>query len=322
MSAPIVQPSTFRIANVSLSQVKVNPKTQSKSAFLNYGDRPLVFQTPSLQSPFGVNINDQDGGMPKYSLNLALRGYQEAGKVKAFYDALQTLDKFMLDQAVKNSKLWFKSDMSREVLSALYSPCAKFGKDKEGNQTPYPPNIKVNFRRDRDSGKFECDFYDQKSRGDPNAKPLRDIPIEEMMPRRVEVTMLIQCTGVWFAGGKFGLAWKALQTRLDSVPAGISGYGFAADDDEEDAPAAVASGRSAFSEPAEFAAPAQRPALADESDEESEEETAPAPPAKAAAAPAVVDSDEEDEEAEVGPPPVPKKPTVTKKKIVTAAGKK
>ena len=132
MSSPITQASAFDINKVTISQPKVLPGGNgAKMAYLNYGDggRPLVLQTPSLPSPFGLNVFDGPNG-PKYDVNLALRGYQENPKVKAFYDALHSLDEFMIDQGVKNSKLWFKSDMKRDVVSAFYTPCVRFGKDK------------------------------------------------------------------------------------------------------------------------------------------------------------------------------------------------
>lgn len=302
MSSSVVQPSAFSTSKVSISQPKVL-ESGGKLAYVNYGDsRALIMQTPSLPSPFGLNVFDKNGP-PKYSLDLAMRGYNGASpnpKVKAFFDALSALDEFMIDQGVKNSKLWFKSEMKREVVEAFYTPTVKFGRDKEGNQTPYPPNVKLQLRRRRDHDEFETDFYDEKSKTDPNAKPLKGIPIEEMLVKKVEVTALMQCTGVWFAGGKFGLSWKAVQVRLDSVPAGLRGPAFQEDDD------------AGFTEPAELASP---PAAAPRRVASS---LAASP---AAAAPAVEDEEEEEtapqeEEEEVAPPPVPKKTVVTKKKVV------
>ena len=304
MSSSVVQPSAFSASKVSISQPKVL-ESGGKLAYVNYGDaRSLIMQTPSLPSPFGLNVFDKNGP-PKYSLDLAMRGYNGASpnpKVKAFFDALSALDEFMIDQGVKNSKLWFKSEMKREVVEAFYTPTVKFGRDKEGNQTPYPPNVKLQLRRRRrrDDGEggdeFETDFYDEKSKTDPNAKPLKGIPIEEMLVKKVEVTALMQCTGVWFAGGKFGLSWKAVQIRLDSVPAGLRGPAFQEDDD------------AGFTEPAELASP---PAAAPRR----------AAPTAAAPAPALEDEEEtaqeqDQEEEEVAPPPVPKKTVVTKKKVV------
>jgi len=304
MSSSVVQASTFSASKVSISQPKVL-ESGGKLAYVNYGDaRSLIMQTPSLPSPFGLNVFDKNGP-PKYSLDLAMRGYNGASpnpKVKAFFDALSALDEFMIDQGVKNSKLWFKSDMKREVVEAFYTPTVKFGRDKEGNQTPYPPNVKLQLRRRRDRDEFETDFYDEKSKTDPNAKPLKGIPIEEMLVKKVEVTALMQCTGVWFAGGKFGLSWKAVQVRLDSVPAGLRGPAFQEDDD------------AGFTEPAELASP---PAA-------TLRRAAAAAPSSLAASPAALEDEDEtaaqeqeqEEEEEVAPPPVPKKTVVTKKKVV------
>ena len=276
-----------------------------KMAYLNYGDaRSLVVQTPSLPSPFGLSVFDK-AGPPKYSVDLAMRGYQENPKVKAFYEALHSLDEFMIDQGVKNSKLWFKSDMKRDVVTAFYTPCVRFGKDKDGNQTSYPPNIKIQLKRKRDNSAFECDFYDLKSKGDPHAQPLKGIPIEEMLIKKVEVTALIQCTGVWFAGGKFGVSWKAVQMRLDSVPAGINGYSFEEEGDADDADA------SEFSRPA-----GARRAIVDDEEEEEQEQHAVPQSSQARV------SESDDEEAEIAPAPVPKKTVVTKAKVVKAVVKK
>ena len=292
MSSPIVQPSAFSVSKVSISQPKVLD-SGAKLAFLNYGERAsLVMQTPSLQSPFGLKDSStfDKNSAPKYSIDLALRGYQENPKVKSFFDSLTALDEYMIDQGVKNSKLWFKADMKREVVEAFYTRTVKFGRDKEGNQTPYPPNVKLQLRKRRDRDEFETDFYDEKSKTDPNAKPIKGVPVDEMLVKKVEVTALMQCTGVWFAGGKFGLSWKAVQVRLDSVPASLGRGPAFEDKDGDDTDAPFQSTGAAFSEPAEFSRPA----------------------ASAASASA---QDEEEEDEEVAPAPVPKKTVMSIKKI-------
>lgn len=278
---------------------------------MNYGDsRSLVFQTPSLPSPFGLNVFDK-AGPPKYSVDLALRGYQENPKVKQFFQALSALDTHMIDLGVKNSKLWFGKDLKREIVEAFYSPTVKYGKERDGQPSPYPPNINVKLKKRGDD--FECKFFDDKSRGDPRAPPLTGIPLEELLVKRCEVTALIQCTGVWFAGGKFGLSWKGIQIRLDKVPESIRGYAFQGEDGEEFSSPAPASTRrapaAAVEEPDEFGG----------GGEEDDEEVAPAPvPARPAPAAAVEDDDDE----EVAPAPVPKKPvTMTKKKVVAGTKK-
>lgn len=301
MSAP-VQPAQFDVKKVSVSPPKAFGAVGAKMAYLNYGNgggnSSLMLQTPSLPSPFGLNVfQDKSGGAAKYSINLALRGYLENPKVKAFYAALTQLDEFMVDEAVKNSKTWFKGEMSREVVKAFYTPSVKFGRDKEGNLRPYPPDVKLSLRKQRNSEEFECNIYDAKSASDPHAKPLRGIPIEELLPRRVELTGLMECSGVWFAGGKFGLTWKATQMRIDRLPAGPVGYSI--QNDPADAE--------------EFSSAAARPA----EDEDDEEETAPA----TTRGPKTQTQEPVDSDDEVAPAPLPKASVMSKAKVVKRVAK-
>ena len=201
----------------------------------------------------------------------------------------------MVDQGVKNSVAWFKGAKSRDVLSELYTTTVRFSKDSEGNVKPYPPTVKLQLRQ-RD-GKFETLIYDDKKR------PMTDVPLEEILVKGTLMTALVQCTGVWFAGGKFGLSWKAVQIRADKVPESIRGFAFL------DGPATAAAAPALTRAPS--AAPPQTnsfAALHDDDDEVDDEEavpsTQPAPPAE-----------EEEEEA---PLPVPKKAVVALKKKVVA----
>ncbi len=321
MSSAIVLPAKFDATLCSISQPRAL-ESGGKMSYLNYnGEKSLTLQTPSLPSPFGLNVFDK-AGPPKYSLDLALRGYQDNAKVKAFYKALSDLDNWMIDQGVKNSKLWFKSEMTKEVLKHMYTPCVKFGKDKEGNQTPYPPNVKLNFKKSRGSEDFDCAFHDEHS------KPIKGVPLEEMLVKKVEVTALMQCTGVWFAAGKFGLSWKAVLIRLDKVPLGSGNMGLLDDDGEPISSSNAAGGFGGFAEPTEFSSrPAKKAPVVEDSEEEEEEEApvtskptmaqvVASSEAKAAAA------QESEEEEEHAPAPIPKKTVVTKKKIVAASTKK
>lgn len=295
----VVTPASFSVSKVTFSAVK-SLESGGKQAYLNYDGRPLVMQVGPLETPFGMSVFDK-AGPPKYSVDLKLRGYDDAATNPAtasIYNALHGLDEFLLDQGVKNSAAWFRGPKTREVLAELYTPTVKFAKDAEGNLKPYPPTIKLQLRQ-RD-GKFETVVYDDKKR------PLTDVPLEDIIVKGTVMTALIQCTGVWFAGGKFGLSWKAIQIRADKVPDSLRGYGFT---DAADEPAPEAAKPVATPAPAptnKFAALHDDDDAVD--DEEALKEVVP-PPA------------EEDDEAEA-PVPVPaKKVVMTKKKVVAAVKK-
>jgi len=173
--------------------------------------------------------------------------------------------------------------------------------DAEGNRKPYPPTLKVQLRK-RD-GKFETEVYDDKKR------PLADIPLEDIIVKGSVLTALIQCTGVWFAGGKFGLSWKAIQIRADKVPQSLRGFAFL---EEEGDAAAVAA---AVPTPAP-AVTSQNKFAALHDDDEVNDDEALAPPAAAEA-----DAPEADDEEAPIPVP-PKKTTVTAKAVVKKVVKK
>ena len=47
-----------------------------------------------------------------------------------------------------------------------------------------------------------------------------------------KIRALIQCTALWFAGGKFGCSWKVAQLCVQ-VPARLNHYAFVADSEDE-----------------------------------------------------------------------------------------
>lgn len=316
MASNVVLASNFNTQKCSFTQPKVLDNG-GKQAYINYDGGMFVFQTPSCSLPYGMSAFDKAGPI-KYSVELSLRGYDDpTSKMKNFHDALSRLDEFMIDQGVKNSKQWFKADLSRDVIKAFYTPMIRKAIDKDGNPKPYPPTIKLSLRQKRDSQEFDVKCFDEKK------QPYSGIPLEELLVKNTQMTCLIQCTGVWFAGSKYGLSWKLVQSIITSLPQGSRNFTFV-DDGEISAPVATPSKK--------IAAPAPVVEEESEAEEEEEEEDASeaeefkAPPPKqsvvaavmpkAAPAPKVVETiDDAADDAE--PVPVPKKTTaVIKKKIV------
>jgi hypothetical protein len=241
MSSAIVFPKDFKPSNISISPVKVM-ESGAKQAYVNYEGHSLMIQVSALNIPYGMSVFDKAGPV-KYSVDLSLKGYDDATnalKVHQIYNAFNSLDEYMIDLGVKSSKQWFKSELSRDIIKAFYTPSVRFSKDTEGNVKPYPPTLKIQLKQ-RD-GKFETAVYDDKKR------PLTDIPLEDILVKGATISSLIQCTGVWFAGSKFGLSWKAVQIKADHLPESIRGFAFRDEDvSNEDlvktsvsAPAAVA----------------------------------------------------------------------------------
>jgi hypothetical protein len=128
------------------------------------------------------------------------------------------MDALMIEEGVKNSKTWFKADLNKEVIKAFYTPSLKYSKDKEGNVLSYPPNIKV--KLPKRNGEFDTKFYDL------NGTPYKGVPIEDLLVKGIQVTAIIECGGVWFAGSKFGLTWRAKQIAIHKLPEKMGDFAF------------------------------------------------------------------------------------------------
>jgi len=260
----------------------------AKQAYLNYDSQRLVMQTSvSMTIPFGLNVADKFGPA-EYSVELSFRGFDQRPEVKEFMDVISQIDEKLLEEGVKNSKTWFKGDLSRDVVKAFYTPSLKYSKDKEGNVLSYPPNIKLKLRKV--NNEFETKFYDI------NGNAYKDIPVEDLLVKGVQATAIIECAGVWFAGSKFGLTWRAKQIAIHKLPEKISDFAF--------------KGLSSVKESTETKEPKEPKESKEtkESNEVDDDEVF-----KESVLDSVMPNDEEDD---IEPAPVPRK-MVVKKKVVT-----
>lgn len=304
MSSAIVFPKDFKSTNVTISPIKVMD-SGAKQAYLNYEGRALMIQVSSLSVPYGMSVFDKAGPV-KYSVDLSLKGYDgDNVKVQQIYTAFNTLDEYMIDMGVKFSKQWFKSELSRDIIKAFYTPSVRFSKDAEGNVKPYPPTLKVQLKQRE--GKFETAVYDEKKR------PMTDIPLEDILVKGATISSLIQCTGVWFAGSKFGLSWKAVQIKADHLPESIRGFAFR-DEDESHATKPVA-----VPEPVRQTTNSSNhfQSLAEDDDEVDDEAVLNVPASKASAVVAPPTMEEDNDEADIIEPiAIPKKTVTTAAKVI------
>jgi hypothetical protein len=190
----------------------------------------------NMTLPFGVNIADKFGP-PEYSVDLSFRGSEQRPEIKEFMNVMKQIDEKMIEEGVKNSMSWFKDDdMPKEVMKKLYTPSVKYSKDKDGKVLDYPPNLKLKLRKV--NNEFETKFYDV------NGNPFKGVSVEDMLVKGSQITAIIECAGVWFAGGKYGLTWRAKQIAIHKMPEKIADFAFKGlgslaaskvDDDEDDA---------------------------------------------------------------------------------------
>ncbi len=310
--AAIITPESFNAAALTVSPIKVNEKTGAKSCFLNYqGGKVLIQTAVEMRCPYGLNVftglNGEKAANPDYSIDLDLAGYDGDGEIADYYKMMVAFENFAKSEGLKNRRQWFKDDdLDLKMVGKMFSSTIKFPKDKDGNPKPYPPTQKVKMNI---GGKPELatKFYD------PEGTPLRGDP-KTLLGTGSKVTAILQCGGLWFAAGKFGITWRDNQVIVHSSGSSASVPEFAF--------VGFKGAKTTKAAPAEETYSNQ----VDDAEEEATLSSAVAavmPKAAAAAAPApqanpfanVEVGDEEGEEVEPVAVPV-KKPTITKKKVV------
>lgn len=284
---------TILAKNIDVSKFKYSDvktlSNGSKTVYVNYGGDKLTIQTPFMSLPYGVgdwNTSDADKKKDdlagkKYDLHLSFRDYEDNTKLRVLLDKMKEIETKLKEDAFKNRLTWFNDDFddSKALVDRLFTPLLKYDKDKKTGKIvgKYPPTLKVKLPFDNKVDDFAFDCTDMN--GD-------DLDFKSVMTKLkgAKARLIIQLSGIWMAGGKYGVTWKVVKGTFD-MPS-KSKYDYIEDSDDEDVP--------------------KKKSI--EEDEELEEEAMAmanvvSPPPKKSAI--VVDSDEEDDI-----PPPPKKVTV------------
>lgn len=223
-----VLPSQFDASKLTFGEIK-SLQSGAKSVNMSYAGGPLILQISNVDLPYGLNADDKFGPV-KYSVNLSLNGFDTKPKTKEIFDVLEAVDDRVTKECI--DKNWLrKPGMTQAILKQmkLYKPTVKFSEDANtGARKPYPPTVKVSLRQ-RNS-KFETTFYDT------DKKEIRDVPIEDLIVKRMTVSALVECTGVWVSSVGCGLSWKLTQMKVVSRPDGLRGYGFQDEDGDDESP--------------------------------------------------------------------------------------
>lgn len=286
--------NTILAKNIDVSKFKYSDvktlSNGSKTIYINYGGDKLTIQTPFMSLPYGVgdwNNADaekkKDDAGKKYDLHLSFRDFEDNPKLKVLLEKMKEIETKLKEDAFNNRLTWFNDDFddSKSLVDRLFTPILKYDKDKKTGKIvgKYPPTLKVKLPYDNkvDDFAFEC--------ADMNGD---DLDFKGIMTKLkgAKARLIIQLSGIWMAGGKYGVTWKVVKGTFD-MPS-KSKYDYIEDSDEEHE--------------------SKKRSDTVEEDEELEEEamamaSAVSPPPKVTTR--VADSDGEEED--IAPPPAPKK---------------
>lgn len=233
MSSPqemIIKMKDFDSAtDVIYRDPRVNARGGKNVSIVTGADQKLVLQVP-LTMTWGANeMVDETSGRRSYNINFQL------DKTSTTYKAMKAFEDKVIADAAINSKKWFgQSNMSEEVIKALFYPVLKYPKDKSSGETDYDrdPTLKVKLPYWEE--RFTMELYDMENNLIFNKdNQTEDFDIMTELPSKSHVACLIECGGVWFAAGRCGVTWKFLQGKRRK-PVKLEGFCMIDDSDEED----------------------------------------------------------------------------------------
>ncbi len=201
--------------SVNLGNPKVNASGgKNIPVFNKHAKSILKFATPKLTT-WGANENEFDGKR-SYDMSLQLPSPEYAtAESNAFLDNIKRFQDFIKQEAVANSKKWFGKVHTAEVIDALYAPMLRYPKNKETEETDYTKAPSLRLKFPFWDGKFNMEVYNNSG---VLIFPKEGVKVTEVITKGSDASAIIQCGGIWFAGGKFGVTLKAFQIVTTPKP--------------------------------------------------------------------------------------------------------
>ena len=196
--------------SINIGNPKVNASGGKNVPLFDRGRRCGLKLSTAMMTCWGVNENDFDGpGKKTYDMSLQFPSAEYAtADTSAFLDNLKRFEAYIKQQAIANSKLWFGKNQSPEVVEAFWTPTLRYPKDKATGEPDYTKSPTFRVKLPFWDGKFKFEIFNVKGE---LVFPKEDVNIMDVVPKGSEVKIILQCGGIWFAGGKFGVTWKPFQ---------------------------------------------------------------------------------------------------------------
>jgi hypothetical protein len=201
--------------DMKYTKPKVNSVGGRSVGIVNTKTSTVLNLSSPLMLTWGVqDFTDDKTGKVSYDLALQFpnEGF-ETPATKKFITNMAAFEKKIKDDAIANSKEWFsKPKMNPDAVDALWTPVLKYPKNKDTLEadTSRAPTLKVKLPYWDNTWK-ELELYDT------DMSPIFPDPMnpalspKDLIAKGSHIAVSIQCGGIWFANGKFGVTWKLFQ---------------------------------------------------------------------------------------------------------------
>ena len=115
---------------------------------------------------------------------------------------------------------------SEDVVEALWTPMLKYSRNKNTGEPDYSRAPVLRVKLAQWEGVWKSEIYDEDGEklfpdaSNPTITPL------DFIRKGGQIATIIQCGGLWFANGKFGMTWKLVQAAVQKPRPVITGTCF------------------------------------------------------------------------------------------------
>lgn len=203
----------WNVSEIKYMAPKINDKGgKSINIISKQTNRALTISTP-LMMTWGISdyIDEKGDSDGKFSISMNFPNDDySTPSTDIFLSKIKSFENQLLDDAVKNSELWFGEEMSREVVKHMFFPVLKFSKNKETKKIDHsrPPSLKA--KVPNYGGKWNVEIYDTSSNLIfPSENPLLT-PID-FVPKCSNVAIVLAVSQIWIGGKGWGCTLKMIQ---------------------------------------------------------------------------------------------------------------
>lgn len=214
MSSQIINISQYNPnTDISYAKPKINANGGKNVGIINNKTKKVTMLSTPLILTWGMNefVDDKSN---KYHLALQFPNSEYPDEeCESFLNKMREFENKIKHDAIANSKEWFnKPKMSAEVVDALWNPMLTYPKNKDSGEFDYTraPTLKVKIPFWDGEWKFELYDMDQNQLW-PSNNVSTPLPL---VPKLSRIACVLQCGGIWFAAGKFGVTWKLFQAVI------------------------------------------------------------------------------------------------------------
>lgn len=217
MQASIVNSVELTHNDFSYTQPKVLSSGGKSVGIVNAQQKKVLTLSMPLMTTWG--LSDYEGNQKyEFALQFPTEEYSNDDLEKSL-ENIKAFEERVKSDAIKNSQQWFgKKTMSKEVVDALWSPMLKYSKFPKGHanegEFDYDRAPRLQVKVPCYDGIWKAELYDdQRSRLFPDVNEPSLTPLDFIV-KGAKVATLIQCGGIWFANGKFGVTWRLVQAMI------------------------------------------------------------------------------------------------------------